>query len=87
MPGLRKCAGGLALILRGGLFLRWVWLGVLRGGLRCGGGLCCERLCREGSGTVLEDPPVVGYEPEGATGGTAGGGVEPVMEGMLEGVA
>jgi len=57
--------------------------------------LCCERLCREGGGTgrVWEDPPVVGYEPEGVAaveGGTAVGGVEPEgcgVEGELEGVA
>jgi hypothetical protein len=66
-----------------------VWLGVLRGGLYC------ARLCREGAGTgrVLEDPPVVGYEPEGVAaveGGAAVGGVEPEgggVEGVLESVA
>ena len=81
------------ILLGGCVSCGWVWLGVRRGGLHCFGGLCCERLCREGSGTVLEDPPVVGYEPEGIAaveGSTARGGVEPEgcgVEGVLEGVA
>jgi len=52
--------------------------------------LCCERLCREGSGTVLEDPPVVGCESEGVAALAAGGGAELegcCVEGLLEGVA
>jgi hypothetical protein len=67
--------------------LRWVWLGVLRGGLHC------TRRCREGADTwrVLEDPPVVGYEPEGVAAVEGGvGGVEPEgcrVEGRPEGVA
>jgi hypothetical protein len=54
--------------------------------------LSYERLCREGAGT-LEDPPVMGYEPEGVVaveGGTAVEGVEPEgcgVEGVRESVA
>ena len=93
MPGLRSAPEGWRVILLEGVSCGRVWLGVCGGGLHCGGGLCCERLCREGSGTVLEDPPVVGHESEGVAaveGGTARGGVELEgrgVEGVPEGVA